>query len=131
DAVHEDVVDVLLGEIAAQSAAHAIFSERDVRDEAEDVHQPVPANRERAEAEKDRIELGMDEHGAIITPMAAKLRSFTITHGVARSPNRSMLRAIGYKDEDFEKPIVWIANGQSSMNPSNAGILPLTDAAVS
>jgi dihydroxy-acid dehydratase len=61
--------------------------------------------------------------------MTEKLRSFTITHGVARSPNRSMLRAIGYKDEDFEKPIVGIANGHSTMNPCNAGIQPLADAA--
>ena len=61
--------------------------------------------------------------------MAEKLRSFTITHGVPRSPNRSMLRAIGYKDEDFEKPIVGIANGHSTMNPCNAGIQPLADAA--
>src|SRR5258707_10961741 len=61
--------------------------------------------------------------------MAGRLRSFTITHGVARSPNRSMLRAIGYKDEDFEKPIVGIANGHSTMNPCNAGIQPLADAA--
>ncbi len=61
--------------------------------------------------------------------MAAKYRSFTITHGVPRSPNRSMLRAIGYKDEDFEKPIVGIANGHSTMNPCNAGIQPLADAA--
>jgi dihydroxy-acid dehydratase len=61
--------------------------------------------------------------------MTEKLRSFTITHGVPRSPNRSMLRAIGYKDEDFEKPIVGIANGHSTMNPCNAGIQPLADAA--
>ncbi|HLX22929.1 MAG TPA: dihydroxy-acid dehydratase [Usitatibacter sp.] len=61
--------------------------------------------------------------------MTAKFRSFTITKGVARSPNRSMLRAIGYKDADFEKPIVGIANGHSTMNPCNAGIQPLADAA--
>jgi len=61
--------------------------------------------------------------------MTEKLRSFTITHGVPRSPNRSMLRAIGYQDEDFEKPIVGIANGHSTMNPCNAGIQPLADAA--
>jgi len=58
-----------------------------------------------------------------------KYRSFTITQGVARSPNRSMLRAIGYTDADFEKPIVGIANGHSTMNPCNAGIQPLADAA--
>ena len=58
-----------------------------------------------------------------------KLRSFTITKGVPRSPNRSMLRAIGYQDADFDKPIVGIANGHSTMNPCNAGIQPLADAA--
>ncbi|MBC8022349.1 MAG: dihydroxy-acid dehydratase [Burkholderiales bacterium] len=61
--------------------------------------------------------------------MADKFRSFTITKGVARSPNRSMLRAIGYQDADFDKPIVGIANGHSTMNPCNAGIQPLADAA--
>src|SRR4051812_2150310 len=40
-----------------------------------------------------------------------------------------MLRAIGYQDADFEKPIVGIANGHSTMNPCNAGIQPLADAA--
>src|SRR5881394_2545247 len=61
--------------------------------------------------------------------MATKFRSFTITKGIARSPNRSMLRAIGYKDADFQKPIVGIANGHSTMNPCNAGIQPLANAA--
>ena len=61
--------------------------------------------------------------------MANKLRSSTVIEGVPRSPNRSMLRAIGYKDEDFGKPIVGIANGHSTMNPCNAGIQPLANAA--
>src|SRR3954454_19700316 len=61
--------------------------------------------------------------------MTDKLRSSTITQGVPRSPNRSMLRAIGYQDADFEKPIVGIANMHSTMNPCNAGIQPLADAA--
>jgi dihydroxy-acid dehydratase len=61
--------------------------------------------------------------------MTQKFRSFTITKGVPRSPNRSMLRAIGYQDADFDKPIVGIANGHSTMNPCNAGIQPLADAA--
>src|SRR6202049_3543260 len=61
--------------------------------------------------------------------MTEKFRSFTVTKGVSRSPNRSMLRAIGYQDADFDKPIVGIANGHSTMNPCNAGIQPLADAA--
>lgn len=56
-------------------------------------------------------------------------RSKIITEGVQRSPNRAMLRAVGFGDRDFDKPIVGVANGQSTMNPCNAGIQPLTDRA--
>jgi dihydroxy-acid dehydratase len=57
-------------------------------------------------------------------------RSRLITQGVARSPNRAMLRAVGFKDGDFDKPIIGVANGHSTMNPCNAGIQPLVDRAV-
>jgi dihydroxy-acid dehydratase len=57
-------------------------------------------------------------------------RSVLITGGVARSPNRAMLRAVGFKDGDFDKPIVGVANGHSTMNPCNAGIQPLVDKAI-
>jgi dihydroxy-acid dehydratase len=57
-------------------------------------------------------------------------RSKLITAGPARSPNRAMLRAVGFKDGDFEKPIVGVANGHSTMNPCNAGIQPLVDSAM-
>jgi dihydroxy-acid dehydratase len=57
-------------------------------------------------------------------------RSKLITRGVARSPNRAMLRAVGFGDGDFEKPIVGVANGHSNMNPCNAGIQPLIDRAM-
>jgi dihydroxy-acid dehydratase len=58
-------------------------------------------------------------------------RSRIITQGVARSPNRAMLRAVGFGDGDFDKPIVGVANGHSTMNPCNAGIQPLVDRAMS
>ncbi|HEV7413144.1 MAG TPA: dihydroxy-acid dehydratase [Casimicrobiaceae bacterium] len=57
-------------------------------------------------------------------------RSRMITQGVARSPNRAMLRAVGFADGDFDKPIVGVANGHSTMNPCNAGIQPLVDRAM-
>ncbi|PZP62228.1 MAG: dihydroxy-acid dehydratase [Azospira oryzae] len=57
--------------------------------------------------------------------MPNNLRSRIITQGVERSPNRAMLRAVGFRDEDFDKPIVGIANGHSTMNPCNAGLQPL------
>src|SRR5438093_9286488 len=62
--------------------------------------------------------------------MAHNRRSKLITQGIARSPNRAMLRAVGFGDRDFEKPIVGVANGHSTMNPCNAGIQPLVDRAM-
>ena len=62
--------------------------------------------------------------------MPSNRRSRIITQGVARSPNRAMLRAVGFGDEDFDKPIVGVANGHSNMNPCNAGIQPLVDRAM-
>src|SRR6187397_291609 len=59
--------------------------------------------------------------------MSYNRRSKLITDGVARSPNRAMLRAVGFTDGDFDKPIVGVANGHSTMNPCNAGIQPLVD----
>jgi dihydroxy-acid dehydratase len=64
-------------------------------------------------------------------PLNDKLnkRSRIITEGDARSPNRAMLRSVGFGDDDFEKPIIGIANGHSTMNPCNAGIGALADRA--
>ena len=62
--------------------------------------------------------------------MPSNRRSHLITQGVARSPNRAMLRAVGFGDDDFDKPIVGVANGHSTMNPCNAGIQPLVDRAM-
>src|SRR2546426_9516558 len=54
--------------------------------------------------------------------MAKQLRSRTITEGVQRSPNRAMLRAVGFGDGDFEKPIVGVANAYSTITPCNLGL---------
>jgi dihydroxy-acid dehydratase len=62
--------------------------------------------------------------------MADNWRSKLITGGINRSPNRAMLRAVGFGDDDFQKPIVGVANGHSNMNPCNAGIQPLVDRAM-
>lgn len=62
--------------------------------------------------------------------MAFNKRSQNITQGVARSPNRSMYYALGYKKEDFDKPMVGVANGHSTITPCNAGLQRLADAAI-
>ena len=51
--------------------------------------------------------------------MSDNLRSKAITQGNQRTPNRAMLRAVGFGDEDFNKPIVGIANGYSTITPCN------------
>src|SRR5213080_3690147 len=58
------------------------------------------------------------------------IRSRTITHGVERAPNRAMLRAVGFGDGDFDKPIVAVANGYSTITPCNMGLNLLSDRAV-
>ncbi|MHA6643939.1 dihydroxy-acid dehydratase [Mesorhizobium sp. A623] len=57
-------------------------------------------------------------------------RSKHITQGVARSPNRAMYYALGYEEADFDKPMIGIANGYSTITPCNAGLQPLADAAI-
>ncbi|MHB1605526.1 MAG: dihydroxy-acid dehydratase [Leptospirales bacterium] len=54
--------------------------------------------------------------------MSKSYRSRAITEGVQRSPNRAMLRAVGFQDGDFEKPIVGVANGYSTITPCNMGL---------
>ncbi|MEH2286312.1 dihydroxy-acid dehydratase [Nostoc sp.] len=49
-------------------------------------------------------------------------RSKVVTQGVQRSPNRAMLRAVGFQDEDFKKAIVGVANAYSTITPCNIGI---------
>lgn len=61
---------------------------------------------------------------------SANARSHAITRGVERTPNRAMLRAVGFGDADFEKPIVAVANGYSTVTPCNAGLNRLAERAV-
>jgi len=49
-------------------------------------------------------------------------RSRAITEGLERAPNRAMLRAVGFRDGDFGKPIVGIASAHSTITPCNAGL---------
>lgn len=57
-------------------------------------------------------------------------RSQHITQGVARAPNRAMYYAMGYEKADFEKPMVGVANGHSTITPCNSGLQKLADAVI-
>jgi len=63
--------------------------------------------------------------------MSFNRRSKNITQGVSRSPNRSMYYALGYEKEDFDKPMIGIANGHSTITPCNSGLQKLADVAIS
>ncbi len=54
--------------------------------------------------------------------MPDNLKSQVVTQGPQRTPNRAMLRAVGFGDRDFTKPIVGLANGYSTITPCNMGI---------
>jgi dihydroxy-acid dehydratase len=67
----------------------------------------------------------------MMTPeVPQKRRSSAITEGVQRTPNRAMLRAVGFGDGDFQKPIVGVANGYSNLTPCNMGLGELADRAM-
>jgi dihydroxy-acid dehydratase len=58
--------------------------------------------------------------------MSDDRRSRLITEGAERAPNRAMLRAVGFGDADFAKPIVGVANGYSTITPCNLSLGTLT-----
>ena len=62
--------------------------------------------------------------------MSANRRSRNVTQGIARSANRAMYYAMGYEDADFDKPMIGVANGHSTITPCNAGLQKLADAAI-
>jgi dihydroxy-acid dehydratase len=58
------------------------------------------------------------------------MRSDLIKKGIERTPNRAMLRAVGFGDGDFAKPIIGVANGYSNLTPCNVGLNDLADRAM-
>src|SRR2546425_12494523 len=63
--------------------------------------------------------------------MSDNFRSRAVTEGLERAPNRAMLRAVGFGDGDFTKPIVGVASAYSTITPCNSGLNRLADRAVS
>lgn len=74
-------------------------------------------------SQEDKIEEGCscnptsDSHGHDL-----RVKSIVISEGANRAPNRAMLRAVGFRDEDFKKPMVGIASTWSEVTPCNMHI---------
>jgi dihydroxy-acid dehydratase len=62
-------------------------------------------------------------------PTTSNRRSRVVTQGDQRAPNRAMLRAVGFGDDDFSKPVIGVADGQSTITPCNSGLGRLSDRA--
>ena len=58
-----------------------------------------------------------------------KPHSKDVTDGIERAPARSMLRAIGMKDEDFAKPQIGIASSWNEITPCNMSLRRLAEKA--
>src|SRR3954470_13543637 len=66
-----------------------------------------------------RARRGGSARGALVSD---NFRSKSITEGLERAPNRAMLRAVGFTDGDFVKPIVGVASAHSTITPCNSGL---------
>ncbi len=64
--------------------------------------------------EPDRTTLSDRREEAMKLPT---LRSRQLLEGPARAPARAMLRAVGLDDEDFERPLIGIANTWTDATP--------------
>jgi dihydroxy-acid dehydratase len=60
--------------------------------------------------------------------MAEKLRSRTLIEGFNRAGARSMLRAAGFSDEDFKKPLIAVANTWIEIGPCNVNLREVGEA---
>jgi len=69
----------------------------------------------------------MSESNGTSQATALNRRSRVITEGDVRAPNRSMLRAVGFTDEDFNKPMIGIASTWSEITPCNFHINHLAE----
>ena len=56
------------------------------------------------------------------TNIDQRKHSAILVDGNDRAPNRSMLRAVGFKDEDFSKPLIGVASTWSMVTPCNMHI---------
>lgn len=58
-----------------------------------------------------------------------RVKSKVISEGANRAPNRAMLRAVGFSDDDFKRPMVGIASTWSEVTPCNMHIDVLAERA--
>src|SRR5436853_7385668 len=63
---------------------------------------------------------GQSDFQETAMPSDPHRHSLLTTEGMGRAPNRAMLRAVGFLDDDFERPMVGVASLFSDITPCNA-----------
>lgn len=71
--------------------------------------------------------MSADDQNAANTPVDIKPRSRDVTDGMQKAPSRSMLRAVGMGDGDWEKPQVAIASSWNEVTPCNMTLRKLAE----
>ncbi len=61
------------------------------------------------------------------TKSGSRRSSRVLLHGPNRAPARAMLRAVGLEDDDFEKPLIGVANTWTDATPCNAHLRELAE----
>jgi dihydroxy-acid dehydratase len=61
------------------------------------------------------------------SPDPLRPHSSVVVDGNDRAPARSMLRAVGFTDEDFKKPQIAVASSPSDMTPCNVHLGELSE----
>src|SRR5579862_504856 len=67
----------------------------------------------------NRPPLSPDQEILSMSSDANKISRLT-TEGMGRAPNRAMLRAVGFHDDDFTRPMIGVASLYSDITPCNA-----------
>ncbi len=70
----------------------------------------------------------ISSYGVDVAKQTRKFSSMVVD-GIERAPSRAMLRAVGFKDDDFSKPQIGIASTWSMVTPCNMHIDTLADEA--
>ncbi len=56
------------------------------------------------------------------------MRSDVVKKGIERSPHRSLFKAMGYTDEELQKPLIGVANSKSEIIPGHVHLDDIADA---
>src|SRR5436190_1245948 len=79
-----------------------------------------PSGEKRLESRILSLNASLSSFKEHVMPSDGKRKSLITTAGMGRAPNRAMLRAVGFHDDDFDRPMIGVASLYSDITPCNA-----------